>query len=677
MSRYFFLAVFFIFFCVNQTALFAEDGKYLDCATLFMYPELIVKSHTSDELNEVLETYRRVTGGHSYSRFTIKRTYKLLAPRSRYSMLSWLSSFNRYTYNRGGINSENSFKEVDYYYGSNWSWPFPVVKVDLQIKTSNNEDSTNHQEIKTLINTSTSMLMVLDKSIKKSSIKEISYLGIPLTISKTKIVGDKRVYLLKSDRSLKVESDYAQKQETDPETRTLQEFFSLYNIPQYEGGMLEFLYPPVQSVVKVSKITDYTSINKELKKFDRNNIEVLTQVFSLLVYGFGKNKLDFELDSDDFDNLEEIDMYNDPVCILQTLSQILQNIGEMYRDSPYGRWFKVTDPIEREEITKRANYQQKTSKYWEEFMKVFVDILNSKSIRKLLENIPQKISDKITDPKTLDLSYPWEKYITGVDDKVIRLKDLLYYAENKEPERDPLYERNDDLKGKALKRIIFSFAYHYNTWLSTKFFGGNCTATIVSSNTIITAAHCVGTYIDQEGKGKIFATHFSKNLSEDTGDHVITSNTEAIACYMNPKYSIFQSYYTLYDDVAICRFPDDTFKDVFPSKVNPKGKFESGIMVGTQGHAHKRRVILMDLEERLHRYFLAHPDKYPDYYSYKSYEPARPGDSGSALFNEDDEIVGILHGGCNNFASIACNMDFINEVIRIDPKVKIRGINQN
>ena len=47
-----------------------------------------------------------------------------------------------------------------------------------------------------------------------------------------------------------------------------------------------------------------------------------------------------------------------------------------------------------------------------------------------------------------------------------------------------------------------------------------------------------------------------------------------------------------------------------------------------------------------------------------------------ALFNEDDEIVGILSGGDNFFSPIAHNMDFINEVIRIDPKVKIRGINQ-
>ncbi len=658
MSRYFFLTAFFIFFFVNQTALFAEDEEYLDCANLFKYPESMVKRRITD--------YEMIW---RHGAFDARDSSELLPPRSRYSTLTWLSPFNRYTLNRGDIKSENSYSYAEIYRNTDKSFrPYPVVKVDLQIKTSNNEDSTNHQEIKTLINTSTSMLMVLDKSIKKSSIKEISYLGTPLMISKTKIVGDKRVYLLKSNASLKVDRDYAQKQKADLEARTLQEFFSLYNIPDDKSGMLDFLYPPVQSVVSVSQNIDYTSLNKGLKKFDRNK-EVLTQVYSFLMNALEIRDRSFdeieELEDDD-DNFEE---FESRVWTKDIMVDILRSIERMYRDSPYDRWFKITDPIEREEITKRANYQQKTSKHWEEFMKVFVDILNSKSIRNLLKNIPQEISDKITDPEKLDWGDPWEKYITGVEDKVERLSELLDKEDDEEP---TFYYLN------PLKRIIFMFAYYYNRQLSTNFFQkDNCTATVVSSNTIITAAHCVGTYIDQEGKGKVFAIHFSKSLSEDTWDHVITSNTEAIACYMNPKYSIFQSSIPAYADVAICRFPDDTFKDVFPSKVNPKGKFESGIMVGTQGNAHKRRVILMDLEnkENFPRDYLDHPEKYPGYYSYKSYEPSRPGDSGSALFNEDDEIVGILHGG-NSFSLIALNMDFINEVIRIDPKVKIRGINQ-
>ncbi len=109
-------------------------------------------------------------------------------------------------------------------------------------------------------------------------------------------------------------------------------------------------------------------------------------------------------------------------------------------------------------------------------------------------------------------------------------------------------------------------------------------------------------------------------------------------------------------------------------------------LMGTQGRSNRRKLIMMDLinKKDFSEDYFDHPEKNPNIYKYKSFLKARHGDSGSSLFNEDDEIVGILTRmssedpteGWNGFAPVVANMDFINEVIRIDPKVKIRGINQ-
>ncbi len=63
------------------------------------------------------------------------------------------------------------------------------------------------------------------------------------------------------------------------------------------------------------------------------------------------------------------------------------------------------------------------------------------------------------------------------------------------------------------------------------------------------------------------------------------------------------------------------------------------------------------------------------FYKYKSYKLARPRDSGSPIFNVDDDIVTVLSGSSNSCAPLEKNMDFIELVIRIDPKVKTRGVN--
>ncbi len=47
-------------------------------------------------------------------------------------------------------------------------------------------------------------------------------------------------------------------------------------------------------------------------------------------------------------------------------------------------------------------------------------------------------------------------------------------------------------------------------------------------------------------------------------------------------------------DIAIVRFPDDTFKDVVQSKVNIHGNHDSGTMVGTQSQSALRKIFILD-----------------------------------------------------------------------------------
>ena len=519
------------------------------------------------------------------------------------------------------------------------------------------------------------MLVALDSDIETSTIKEVRYLDKTLTVSKIGSLEDKVVYRLKSNETLKVPVDYVKTQKNDPEARQLQNLFHLYNIPQDAGGMLEFLFSPVQSVITMQMLVDYSDIYRGKKKFDTDNPDQLHQVFNHLIQVFPHQNIHYH-------EVKPIKMSDDKKKQKSrtTLKEkIFKSLVFMYLNYSQKRWFWVKDYGERNEITKRINIEKtESSTNWEEFMKIFIDILNSESVLKYRTQLPREFPKLTENPKFFDWTYPWENFITGVDDKIYRLNEII--AEERVKQFDILLEFivekhnisdsqraqilkkkkeefiSDDIAEKIimLKKIICLYSFYLNRSLSlvppTVTLG--CTATVVSSNTVITAAHCIQSIIQSGGK-------ITANV-----EGLLTS--DAVAYYSNPKY--VRDNGTSGYDIAIVRFPDDTFKDVVQSKVNIHGNHDSVTLVGTQGKSTLRKIIIMDKKNN---------DNDPRglLYKYKSYKSTRPGDSGSPIFNIDDDIVAVLSGGSNSCAPLENNMDFIELVTRIDPKVKIRGVN--
>ncbi len=713
-----------VFLCVGLQKLQAS----VKCSELFSYVDKGVYRYLDTDLKSPRK--------YSVESFILEilfngKYHHLLVTNSKYNTLSKItSSYDRFTKGRDTSKS-NSHIVIDEYRGSSGLRPYPVVKVELQIKDSSDADKT--QEKSALINSSTSMLMVLDNSIKRSSIKGASYQGEPLKISKVKSLEDKTIYLLTSKKELEVVDDYAQ-QQNNSESRKLQDFLLLYDIPQNLSGMLEVLFPPVQSVVAIRDYGAYHLING---RFDRNDTNTLKQ---LAYVAF--EKLVGETQSEDIHSYYQYNkMFRKNISYLvsvlrnQSSDPIWFWVKDLENSNP--RWFWVKDLENSSDSIKRKEAEfQDTSTKWEEFMKLFVDVLNSESLKDIRQKVLKDVIKSKSSYGSIDWSYPWEDFVSGVDDKIDEMGELLddgtiltrqyyklsilhmrmnpYVRDNLKFDYDIQSIFHDGLPSNVdylsddkkkvveefrsnwkrelrlvLKKIACLTAIYLNVGalndrsldlnsLDTHILlqGGGCTGTIVSSNTIITAAHCLEKILRNGGTIKTTANG-SKGLYKNARIDRATYNAEAVAYYINPKF--FRVRKTTMHDIAIVRFPDDTFKDIFPSKVNPRGKFESGVMVGTQGSPNRRKLIMMDLinKEDFSEDYFDHPEKKSSlYYNYGSYEKSLPGDSGSSLFNEDDEIVGILHGG-NTFAPIAANMDFIRKVIRMDPKVEIRGINKD
>jgi hypothetical protein len=76
--------------------------------------------------------------------------------------------------------------------------------------------------------------------------------------------------------------------------------------------------------------------------------------------------------------------------------------------------------------------------------------------------------------------------------------------------------------------------------------GASCTATVVGHNALLTAAHCL-----------YFFGPKAENVEIISGEH---EGLQSIDCYLHPSFPLGSGYY----DVALIKFPDNSFKKIIP-----------------------------------------------------------------------------------------------------------------
>ena len=192
-------------------------------------------------------------------------------------------------------------------------------------------------------------------------------------------------------------------------------------------------------------------------------------------------------------------------------------------------------------------------------------------------------------------------------------------------------------------------------------FSYGCSGVVVSSNTIITASHCL---------------FKNSRLSYIKGNTKI----DAESFYQDDVY-----------DIAVVRFSDGTFSDISPVKVSLVYPYirERLIVVGASGKKNYRRMGFIKVDD-LYQGVIKNIVDNKSFYLID-------GDSGGAVFNRLGELVAISSStrefsvtfhetveGDKKFIDvrrradyfiILKGSDFFNKALANDPKLKIRGIN--
>lgn len=223
----------------------------------------------------------------------------------------------------------------------------------------------------------------------------------------------------------------------------------------------------------------------------------------------------------------------------------------------------------------------------------------------------------------------------------------------------------------------------------------DCSGIIVSSNTLLTAAHCL------------------KNA--DSHSYLsITRNQTSIkseAIYIHPKYSNIDDDMLLEKgepsyDIGIVRFPEGTFlpHEIIPVSTLPldTSKTSSMVVTGTKASDTTKFIAIVPLVDK-NSFLLRHHNSRRSQgvfsqlgltaflqYELSHYNDIirtqkKPflgelshGDSGGALINQQNQVVGInsqTSQGMSVHSSIYFNLNFIKETLKQDPKLKISGIN--
>ena len=137
MSLRVFLAIFFVFFFVNEADLQASNKGYMDCSELFKYVEKGDYSFSTidtyyDMYYESLKTpgkskIRKFFKSIKYIVKDLFKTNTVLVPHTDFTSLSEISSASeRLRKGRGGITNNDSYLHL-LYSGSAWSKSHPIV----------------------------------------------------------------------------------------------------------------------------------------------------------------------------------------------------------------------------------------------------------------------------------------------------------------------------------------------------------------------------------------------------------------------------------------------------------------------------------------------------------------------------------------------------------------------
>ena len=219
-------------------------------------------------------------------------------------------------------------------------------------------------------------------------------------------------------------------------------------------------------------------------------------------------------------------------------------------------------------------------------------------------------------------------------------------------------DHNQSLKLRVIIRKMF-------VTINQRFHDYFCSGVVVSSNTLITAGHC---------------------LAEN--------NASVLSYYKSGEKITAQFAYRHKSlDLGIVRFPDGTFGDIKPVKINlNKVNLQDRLLaIGTSGKEKYKHIGFLKANRikngSIQNIFSIGALRYQ----------LKDGDSGGALFDLNGDLVGIAVGtkvfkrirkitvegktikialaSISDYFSEVCDSDFFNEAILVDPKIKINGFN--
>ena len=577
------------------------------------------------------------------SLFKLMEDHPNVPRRSSVEELSFIpSSYARFTLGASDINSSNSHVLLNNYKSTppQNRVPYPVVNVEV----STNQKDLNAEAV--VISTNR-MIVVLDKNTDLNSINNFSYLGQALQFKEYKEYNGKKLFLLESSSKLELTDDSL---DTSEDKQAIRELLSLYYVPRSGSGIFDFLYPPMQSVVFLT-MTRIDGIKPGSSK------DLFSKIWS----------------QDDGD-IRGLNLSNDPVInrIRQEIMVFLKyRVYKEAKNRAFGTFYN-SEISEKESKNILSGIEKKFGiKPSEGFLELLSEIINSSALQHVYTSgvIPATVIN------SSDMSYQFEDFVKGFDAKIDKLISLVGLDKLEEVSHNISYYTGRVL-GKSkleeeikivLKKLIWQLGkdvcavnqlrnsmseeevIKYYSSISKHITDSTCTGTVVSSNTIITATHCVEHHLGVS------------ELIIKKGETEIKS----IAYYTHPKYNLGAQDVSQYD-IAIVRFPDHSFDDMVHAKIGLDSSIDSGISVGTEGQDNIRKIVLMtSLFEKGHGV-------------YNSYKTTCEGDSGSPLFGEDNRIVGLLSCGTEEKPNVYClvgeHEDFLTWVKEVDPKLEIKGL---
>ena len=409
----------------------------------------------------------------------------------------------------------------------------------------------------------------------------------------------------------------------------------------------------ISKSIDKEKLIDFLSL-KKMPSSSISDSDFLTAVYPPIEAITQISLQRYSLQEIGIDNLEDI--YLSIINRLSPYGQIAQQLRKMYKAHKY-----------------RKSYHGFLPSSWKKTLKIFQKILMEDPLN--LKSNPYKYTS----------TNEWHNWVLRsfiphpIREYVNELTVLLHLKNSK-------FALSSLIKG-------LSWVYFIDPQIEKEM--TNCSGIIVSSNTLLTAAHCL------------------KNA--DSHSYLsITKNQTSIkseAIYIHPKYSRIDDDQLLEKgepsyDIGIVRFPEGTFLPHEIIQVSPlplnTSVASSVIITGTKASASTKFIAIVPLVDK-NSFLLKHHKSrlqkgifskqgLATFFQYESihYDDVirtqknmflgelSYGDSGGALINQQNQVVGInsqTSQGMSLHSSIFFNLDFIKKILSQDPKLKISGIN--